>query len=68
MSRQPTNKGSKNIGGVKIRIRKFNYEAFAKWAGRNAYRRAIENGLPEEVAREFQKICGAPVPAECRFS
>ena len=52
----------------KIRIRKINYDAFAKRAGKNAYRRAKSIGLPDDVAREFKDIFSEPIPPELRLS
>lgn len=55
-----------NNGG--IRLRKVNYEAFAKRAGKNAHRIAMKNGLGPELAKEYEKIWGAPVKPENRLS
>ena len=52
----------------RIQIRKVDYDALARESGENAYRRAKDNGLPEETARKFRIIMSAPIPAECRFS
>lgn len=46
----------------------FDYDGFARVAGRIAFEEAKEAGLSEEVAKKFERIFGAPIEPEYRLS
>lgn len=66
MKSQLTN--SKRKVAARIRIRQIDDKALAAQSGENAYKRAIENGLPEQEALRLKEIWGKTLPGEHRMA